>query len=133
RERRRARRDASGETVRSDLPQGVIGLVEEVDRLLDRPSGPGEALLVDRALVTAGVDRFAEPDDGQVGQLLRNRLEASLDVVELTGHGCRVCHPRPEARTRRPTNLLQLSSSPTPTATTSGRWSGSVRAGVSGV
>ena len=64
----------------------VVGLGEDVDGLLDRPSCSGQALLVDRELVAAGVDRLSEPHDGEVGQLLGDALRAVL--------GCR--------RTRRP-------------------------------
>ena len=60
---------------------------EEVDGLLDRSSGTGEALLVDGELVASGVDRLAEPDDRQVGELLGDALQPRADVVELTSHG----------------------------------------------
>lgn len=58
-----------------------------MDRLLHRPPGAGETLLVDRELVSTRVDRLAQPDDREIGQLLRDDLEAGSDLVELSGHG----------------------------------------------
>src|SRR3954465_9750224 len=60
----------------------LIGLAENVDRLLHRPPGPGQPALVDGQLAAAGVDRLAQPNDGEVGQLLGDALESVADVVE---------------------------------------------------
>ncbi len=65
----------------------VIWLREEGCRLLDGAPGSRQATLVDGQLVAAGVDRLLETLDRQVGELLRDRLEASSQIVELTGHG----------------------------------------------
>jgi hypothetical protein len=79
-----------------EVSDAVVGLAEDADGPLDRPPGPGQAPLVDRQLVAAGIDRLAESIAGnflrgfsfyrQVGQLLADRLESSSDVIELSGH-----------------------------------------------
>src|SRR5690554_579877 len=74
--------------------------------LLDRASGPGEALLVDRELVTARVDAVAQPREREVGELFGDGLEAHADVVELTSHRrsgrCGTpARPRPYPQPRR--------------------------------
>ena len=71
------------------LPAGslaVVGLPQDGGRLLDGPAGAGQAALVHRQLGAARVDRLAQADEGQVGQLLGDALEPCADVVELTGH-----------------------------------------------
>ena len=57
-----------------------------MNRLLDGSPGAGEALLVDRQLLTTGVDRLAQSHDREVRQLLRDHLEPSSDLVELSCH-----------------------------------------------
>src|SRR5437763_12141060 len=64
----------------------VVRLLEDGDRLLDGPAGTGQALLVHRQLGAPGIDRFAQADDRQIGQLLGDALQAAPDFVELTGH-----------------------------------------------
>ena len=64
----------------------MTGQTPQADRLVDRPSGTCQPPLVDRQLVAPGIDRLAQALDGQVGQLLADRLEPLADVVELPGH-----------------------------------------------
>ncbi len=71
--------DAQSESSSSGSRRMPIGL-------LHRAAGPGEAPLVDRQLVAAGVDRLAQPLQREVGQLLGDGLEPAADVVELSGH-----------------------------------------------
>ena len=64
----------------------LVDLVEDVHRLLDRPPGAAQQLLVHRELAPAGDDAVAQAHDGEVGELLADALEPPLDVVELACH-----------------------------------------------
>src|SRR5439155_15253375 len=66
----------------------VIGPpVQDVNGLLDRPSSTGQPLLVHGQLCAAGVDRFSQAHDREVGQLLGDDPEPVGDLFELTRHG----------------------------------------------
>ena len=80
----------------------VVGLAQDADRLLHRAPSAGQPALVDRQLVAARVDALLEPLDGEVGELLGDRLEPAPDVVELTGHPRHVTAVRSRARSPRP-------------------------------
>jgi hypothetical protein len=82
-------RIASSRLLRRRLPgsrSAVVRLLQDGRRLLHGATGPGQAPLVDRQLGPACVDRLAQADHGQVGQLLGDAFEPCADVVELTGH-----------------------------------------------
>lgn len=64
----------------------VVGLFEQVDRLLDRSTGACESPLVDGELGTAGINGCPEPLDGEVREFLGYALQALPDVVELASH-----------------------------------------------
>src|SRR5436309_7237816 len=63
-----------------------VRFLEDVDRLLDGAARTRQSLLVDRQLGAARVDRLAQADDGQVGELLGDGLQPAADLVELTRH-----------------------------------------------
>src|SRR5439155_23924335 len=79
----------SGHLQASPLAAGsrpVVRLFEDIGRLLDGPAGTRQTLLVDRELGATGVDRLAQADDRQIGQLFGDGLQTAADLVELTGH-----------------------------------------------
>lgn len=57
--------------------------------LVDGAPGPGQAALLgcgNGAVFASCADRFPELHQGEVGQLLGDRLQPGSDVVELVGH-----------------------------------------------
>jgi electron transfer flavoprotein beta subunit len=67
-------------------PVGVVGLGQYGGGLLHRPPRPGQALLVDGQLVSAGIYRLLEALHAEVGELLGDGLQPGPDVLELAGH-----------------------------------------------
>lgn len=64
----------------------IVGLAQNEGRFLDRSPRLGEATLVDRQLMTSGVDRFTQPFHAQIGEFFGDRLEALANVVEFSCH-----------------------------------------------
>ena len=51
------------------------------------PGSARQAALFHGQLVSARVDRLAQANDGEVGQLLGDDAQAPRDLLELAGHG----------------------------------------------
>ena len=64
----------------------VVWFSQDGSSLLDCASCPRESLLVHWQLRAPGVDGCHESIDGEIGELLGDRLEPRADVVEFSGH-----------------------------------------------
>lgn len=62
----------------------IIGLAQDIRSLLDCAPRLREATLVNRQLMTAGVDRLTQPHHCEIGQFFGDGLEPFANVIEFS-------------------------------------------------